>query len=264
MKAPLQTGLALIFGLAFVGLAQAADLSDRFYKAPAVSDTWTGFYAGLGVGGRQSSSDWTTTAAFTPAGGVFPFASDPGARFSRTDFRASGYAGYNWQVAPTWVVGLEADFGWANNRDTVGLIPGLVNLNGGTFAEVRASWDASLRARAGYLIAPQWLVYATGGVAFQHLEAIATCPADPAVCNPAAGTQSASNSDVRAGWTIGGGLETKFASNWLARVEYRYSDYGNYSFTALPFSANNFGANASVSTRTQIVTLGLAYKFGSY
>jgi outer membrane immunogenic protein len=264
MKAPLQAGLALIFGLGFVGVAQGADLSDRFYKAPAATGTWTGFYAGLGVGERWSNSDWTTTAAFTPAGGAFPFATDTGARFSSTNFRASGYAGYNWQLAQTWVVGLEADFGWANNRDSIGLIPGLVNLSGGTSVEVKASWDASLRARAGYLITPQWLAYATGGVAVQHLEAIATCPADAAVCNPAAGTQSASNSTDRVGWTIGGGLETKFASNWLARIEYRYSDYGRYSFTALPFSVNNFGANASLSTRTQLVTVGLAYKFGSY
>ena len=265
MRSPLLAGVFALFALSTLEAASAADLPAKMgvYKAPAAAGSWDGFYAGLGLGARWANSDWTTTAAFTPAGGPFGFASDPNASFASAAFRPSGYAGYNWQVAPAWVVGLEADIGWANNHDTIGLIPGLINLNGGTSAEVKASWDASLRARAGYLITPQWLAYATGGVAFQHIEVIATCPGDAAVCNPAT-TQSASNSSDRVGWTIGGGLETKLSQNWLARVEYRYSDFGSYSFTALPWNANSFGANATLSTKTNMVTVGLAYKFGSY
>ena len=134
-------------------------------------------------------------------------------------------------------------------------------LNAGSFTEVKGTWDASLRARAGYLINPMILAYATGGAAFQHVEAIATCPADTTVCNPAVGTQSFSNSTNRTGWTVGGGLEAMFMRNWLARIEYRYSDLGSFSFTAIPFSISTFGANATLSTKTQIVTAGLGYKF---
>jgi len=264
MKAP---SLAVIAMLAAVSVAHAADLSNKpLYKAPVpiVSENWSGLYVGAGVGARFADPKWTTTAAFTPAGAPFPLSTDPNATFSNAAFRFSGYAGYNWQVSPIWVVGLEGDFGWANNRSTLASrIPGLGIVNGGSFSEVRGSWDASLRARAGYLVAPQWLAYATGGVAFQHLEAIATCPADPNnVCNPATGTQSFTSSSNRVGWTVGAGLETKLTQNWLARVEYRYSDFGSFSFVALPISATTFGANATLSTVTHMATLGLAYKFG--
>ena len=190
------------------------------------------------------------------------FTTDPSASFSSDLFRVSGYVGYNWQVAPVWVVGLEADYGWGNNKSTLASrIPGLGVLNGGSFTEVKGKWDASLRARAGLLVTPTLLAYATGGLAYQRIEAIATCPADTTVCDPAVGTQSFSNSSNRVGWTVGGGLEAMFAQNWLARVEYRYSDFDTFSFTAIPFSVSTFGANADLSTKTHIVTGGLAYKF---
>jgi outer membrane immunogenic protein len=246
--------------------AMAADLRAKapVYKAPApvAVSNWTGFYAGVGVGGRWMDNDWTTTATFAPNGVPIPFTTDPSASFSSDSFRVSGYVGYNWQVAPVWVVGLEADYGWGNNKSTLASrIPGLGVLNGGSFTEVKGKWDASLRARAGVLVTPTLLAYATGGLAYQRIEAIATCPADTTVCNPAVGTQSFSNSSNRVGWTVGGGLEAMLAPNWLARVEYRYSDFDTFSFTAIPFSVSTFGANADLSTKTHIVTGGLAYKF---
>ena len=262
MRAP---WLALVVALTAVSAVHAADLPNKaVYKAPSTvaNATWSGFYVGAGIGMRSSDSNWTTTAALTPGGGPFAFTTDPTAKFASSAFRLSGYAGYNWQVSPVWVLGVEGDFGWANNHRTLDTrIPGIGLLSAGSFTEVKGSWDASARARAGYLITPQWLAYATGGVAFQHLEAIATCPADANVCNPATGTQSFSSSTNRVGWTVGGGLETKLTQNWLARAEYRYSDFGNFSFVAVPFSANIFGANANLSTTTHLVTLGLAYKF---
>jgi outer membrane immunogenic protein len=258
--------LAAVAVFGFASVAFAADLPTKapVYNAPppAVASTWTGFYVGAGVGARWMDSDWTATAAFDPTGPAIPFATDPSASFSSAAFRISGYAGYNWQVAPVWVVGLEGDFGWANNHDTLGSrIPGLGVLNGGSFTEVKGSWDASLRARAGYLINPTLLAYVAGGAAFQHVEAIATCPGDVSICKPASLTRSFSNSNNRVGWTVGGGLETMIMRNWLARIEYRYSDLGSFSFTAIPFTASTFGANANLSTTTQIVTVGLGYKF---
>jgi outer membrane immunogenic protein len=254
-----------ILAVSAVG-ATAADMAPRYTKAPvmaAPASDWSGFYVGAGVGGKWMDSDWNTTTAFFPTGAVIPFTTDPHARFSGSAVRFSAYAGYNWQLSPVWVAGIEGDVGYADNHRTeASRIPGLGLLNAGSFTQVKGTWDASIRGRAGYLITPSLLAYGTAGVSFQHVQAVATCPADTFVCNPAVGTQSFSNSSDRVGWTVGGGLEGKISQNWLARAEYRYSDFGAFSFNAIPFTISTFGANARLSTTTQIVTVGLAYKFG--
>ena len=106
-----------------------------------------------------------------------------------------------------------------------------------------------------------WVAYVTGGGAFQNIDAIATCPGDLFVCNPNTGTQSKKSSEIQVGWTVGGGLEGMVGPNWLARIEYRYSDLGNFSFTALQFNINAHGADAHLSTTRHIVNVGLAYKW---
>ena len=127
MKKLLLAGVAA--GAFFGAPALAADLPTKapaYIAAPAPMLGWTGFYAGIGLGARWMDSAWTTTAAFDPGGGALPFSTDPNATFSGATFRISGYAGYNWQVASVWVVGIEGDFGWADNHDTLGSrIPGL-------------------------------------------------------------------------------------------------------------------------------------------
>jgi outer membrane immunogenic protein len=249
---------------ALSGSAFGADIPARqSVLSPVAVANWSGAYAGLGLGGRMIDSDWTTTEIFAPTGVPIPFfLSDPAASFSSTALRASAYAGYNWQINPTWVWGVEADFGWADNHDKEGTrIPGLgFFLNSGSFAEVTGSWDASLRLRGGMLFTPSLLGYVTGGVAFQHLEAKATCPGDITVCNPAVGTQSFSSSTTRTGWTAGVGLEAMMSAHWLARLEYRYADFGDFSFVAIPASSSTFGANAGLSTTTHTLTAGLAWK----
>lgn len=241
--------------------ALAADMPVKapVYKAAApAAETWTGFYTGIGVGARWLDPNWTTTAARTPGGGVGPFTSSPTANFDSTVFRASGYAGYNWQISPVSVVGIEGDFGWAGNRRTVGFIPGI---GPGVFnsTQVKGDWDASIRGRTGYLINSTWMAYVTGGAAFQNIDVTATCISDAVVCIV---FNSKKNSKTLAGWTVGGGLEGMLTRNWLARIEYRYSDFGDYSFTALPLvPATSFGANARLSPTSQIATVGLAYKW---
>jgi outer membrane immunogenic protein len=241
--------------------AFAADMPTKapVYKAAApAAETWTGFYTGIGVGARWLDPNWTTTAAFNPIGDPTPFTSSPTANFDSTAFRVSGYAGYNWQVSPVSVVGIEGDFGWAGNRRTIGFIPG-IGPGVANSTQVKGDWDASIRGRAGYLINPTWMAYVTGGAAFQNIDVTATCISDVVVC---VAFNSKKNSKTQAGWTVGGGLEGMLMRNWLARIEYRYSDFGSSSFTALPFVVpTSFGANARLSTTSQIVTVGLAYKW---
>jgi outer membrane immunogenic protein len=66
------------------------------------------------------------------------------------------------------VVGWEGDIAWANNNKTIVGIPGLesptvAGAPGGDFSNIKQTWDASIRGRAGFLAVPSVLLYATGG-----------------------------------------------------------------------------------------------------
>jgi outer membrane immunogenic protein len=82
------------------------------------SDQWNGFYAGIDTGGVAlgASGPSHVTGCLATVVGCTPTvggADEP--QGSSRFFKPSGLiggaqAGYNWQVAPKWTVGIEADF----------------------------------------------------------------------------------------------------------------------------------------------------------
>src|SRR5205823_13200133 len=118
--------------------------------------SWAGMYAGVSAGLRWADVTWTTTAIVPPPPGTIPASQS----FSDRSFRAGGYLGYNWQIAPTTIFGVEADFAWADAKRSVGGIPGTYNAAGATAAlandssQVKEGWDSSVRARFGLLLGP--------------------------------------------------------------------------------------------------------------
>ena len=106
-------------GVAIAALiAGPAIAADR--PAPAVVESWTGFYAGASLGGRFTDSNWMTTCLSVGApGGIgcpVNLIAQNGSRFTLSNpsafasatLRPSVYVGYNWQIG-SWVVGAEAD-----------------------------------------------------------------------------------------------------------------------------------------------------------
>jgi len=230
----------------------AADMPVKASAAPY--DPWTGFYVGGSVGARSSEVDWRTVTF-----SVGPPLLDNPASLDKTGVRIGSYVGYNWKIAPAWLAGLEADIAWGDNKKTHTPWPGTSGIfgaaSGHDFVTAKLGLDGSLRGRLGVLVNPNSLVYATGGVAWQEIKTIATCDGTlPSAC---AAPRSESSSTIKAGWTIGGGVEAILSKNWFGRVEYRYSDFGHVS--------NNFGPGpsftANVNVRTNTTLLGLAYKY---
>ena len=253
--------------IALTQLVSAADLAP-VYKSPApIASNWSGFYVGGSLGGRWADSTWTTTAIGDPQGPADPTTTP--ASFNGSTFRIAAYLGYNWQFAPQWLVGLEADAGWAQRTITLAGIPGTfgtggqgVDLGATAFdsSSVKLGWDGSLRGRIGFLVAPTWLLYATGGLAWQHVSINATCDGSFFNASWCVAVRNEAASTTRLGWTVGGGIETLFWNNWLLRAEYRYADYGSID--------HGFFADASIdqvvmtqSLRTNTGLVGLAYKF---
>jgi len=262
-------GGALLAGLAFAGPAPAADLAARpFTKAPpATASSWTGFYAGLGLGFRSTQADLTTTSVLRD--GVPRDLSDAVVTqpFDGSGFRVNPYAGFNWQVAPSWVVGVEGDVGFGDQATALPGFRASPRFGSSTFAvdglSVKTSWDASLRGRAGYLVMPATLVYVTGGIAWQHFDVTSLCVSAP--CNNATPVE-VSNAATKAGLTFGGGLETALWGNWLLRAEYRYADFGTTPFAIARTTTGAGGAltvdNFDTRLRTHTASVGLAWKFG--
>jgi len=255
----------------------AADLPEKtVYQVPVVAPvwSWSGIYIGGDVGAKWANTTWTTTSIALPGFAVVVDRSSP-RDYDSSGLRLGGYVGHSWQFAPRWVVGVEADWAYANKKVATAGIPGCSILcivgfpgPGADASSVKMGWDASARARVGFLVLPNLLAYGTGGIAWQHFEASATCqhsgPDPICIILPGSPFATVTNKVTRTGWTIGGGLEARISGNWLLRGEYRYSDFGTWGNAfnlGLPSGSPTI-VNSQLKITTQIATLGIAYKFG--
>jgi outer membrane immunogenic protein len=85
---------------------------------------------------------------------------------------------------------------------------------------VKAGRDIEAGARAGFIVAPQTLIY--GKVSYANLQIRAR------YTDSAAPADNFSGHDERGGIRFGAGIERSFSKNVYAKVEYRYTDYKNY------------------------------------
>jgi len=235
------TVAAAIAAFGFVNAASAADMSTKapIVKAPlTVPYNWTGCYIGGDVGyawGRDSDSERVTAT-----GAASPF-SPPGTA-SPDGVKAGGYLGCNWQTS-VFVFGLEGDAEWANLKGSTPFnVPAPAD-----FYETTIKSQESIRGRVGYAM-DRVLFYATGGVAFANINEHDQVGATGAFTN---------NSTRRTGWTLGAGVDYAFTGNWIGRIEYRYADFGTFSYVPTVFAA--FTENHKVTENA--IRFGLAYKF---
>jgi outer membrane immunogenic protein len=168
--------LALYASAALIaGPAMAADLGAPVYRRPVVAAvyTWTGFYVGVNAGYAWGDSNQSSIFSCPGAVGTCTYsipadlaavtAAATGSVQSH-GFTGGGQAGYNWQ-AGAWVYGIETDFDAFHLRGSLAAgahFPAAVS----SFTvgnSLDTDWLFTARARAGVLIAPAALLYATGG-----------------------------------------------------------------------------------------------------
>src|SRR5207237_3144622 len=160
----------------------------------------------------------------------------------RDGFIGGGQIGYNWQ-AGNFVAGVEADIQWLSGRGSgtvatsipLPTFPG--NFINTTLAATNSvDWLGTLRGRAGFTLAPAFLIYATGGLAYG--EAKSSTAINQVLVGPATGGANApyasvaNFSETRVGWTAGAGGEWMFSGNWSAKLEYLHYDLGSVSYGA--------------------------------
>ncbi len=257
----LATALLATAALGVAFSASAADVPVRapVYKAPApvVAYNWSGFYIGGHAGyGWMDSTDRLSdvTGATLVASGAIA-SSIP---LDPKGFVGGGQIGYNWQIAPMWVFGLEADISWTDFDETASL-PGPADPSRIVTAHQKLDWFGTVRGRLGVTPTDRWLAYVTGGFAYGR-GSLSTALTRTTGCAGANNCQQGSVSDTLTGWTVGGGLEWALANNWSVKAEYLYFDLGSLShlMTDPFFPLTTF--RASTDFKGHIIRAGINYK----
>lgn len=220
--------------------AHAADLTVKAppATAPVAVYNWTGLYVGVNGGWGWGQQD--------PLNLISP-------RFDRSSFNINGGmvgGTFGAQIQQGAIVlGFEADLDWADIRGSGVTIPTVDGLPIGSTLDVTTKMEAigTARARAGVAI-NNWLVYATGGVAFIKETANGTTIAG-VPCGTAGILSGCAESHWRPGVALGGGTEWGFAQNWTAKAEYLYVAAAGTGFSV---------------DHVNIVRAGINYKFGAF
>jgi outer membrane immunogenic protein len=209
--------------------ALAADLGGRRYANPQLSPMpmYTGFYVGGHVGGALSSDN--------NINGLATGSNENGRLLGGVQ------VGADYQFAPNWVAGIEGQYSWLGNNNSIIFPGGLVYFN-----NQRAL--GSVTGRLGYGWGPA-LPYVKGGYAYSDNSESLTLGGVPVAFTL--------DSGHRDGYTVGAGLEYMFAPTWSAKVEYQYYNFGNTRFVA-PAPLVPFG---SFSNDDHALKVGLNYRF---
>lgn len=224
----------------------AADMPVKARPAPPVPYfSWTGCYLGAHIGGAWGRKEFSdpTGLNFAPPGQAVNFA-------VRGPI-GGGQIGCDYQFAPNFVVGLEADIAAASIRGDAN-DPFFAGKN---FAS-RTSWLASATGRAGYAF-DRTLIYAKGGAAWAR-DQYDTTGAFLGF------TSAATVRENRAGWIAGLGVEQMIWDNWSIKLEYDHYDFGTRRVTFFDPAGGLGGVvfDADVRQRIDAVKVGINYRFG--
>ncbi len=221
----------LLGAVSSIALATSAHAADALIEeAPVAGYQWSGFYIGVGVGAganvAELSTDFIPEASFNGIGaeGVF----------------GELTVGYDYLVAPRFLVGALADVHYSNVETTFE-IP-FFDLD----ASASDTYGFDVGLRAGYLLTPSTLGYVLGGYAWQKGEI------------EVSGGGDSLDAD-RDGYFVGVGVETAIASNWTLKTEYRFTQFGNMNILE-DLGAPDGILDTEVSSHT--FRVGANYRFG--
>jgi len=265
--------LASAGAMALAGPAFAADLAPPPVYVPP-PPMWTGFYVGVNAGYEWSATQNVNIVSV-------PILSDPtgivggvsGLANGNVHVIGGGQAGYNYQFASSWVVGIEADIDGVASANgngalaTFGTVGGVLPVTTDLNASKTIDYLGTVRGRFGFLLLPSLLIYGDGGLAYG--EFFMNADAVQGATNGFLGAGTRTINYTKVGWTAGGGLEWMVFPNWSVKLEYLYYDLGTVTsadalFALTPVSPV-VGAYAASQNRTHlngnIVRAGINYHF---
>jgi len=178
-------------------VAFAAAVGGSFLATPALAAPFNGPYVGAQVG-WQSEKMRDVKSSF----GTIPV------NDTKESITSGVFVGYDATIDRRFVVGAEAGVDLASDDEVQASLAG-------TNYSVDPKYSFDVTARAGYLVDPKTLLYVRGG--YTNARVRATIVNGTAI-------ESASRSED--GWLAGAGVERQVAQNVTARLEYRFSKFG--------------------------------------
>ena len=215
--------VACAFTTILAGSASAADLRYKAPPPPPAVYSWTGVYAGLNVGGGIGVSSTAQNATFNSTVlGINGLLAGGTNSLAMTGWLLGAQAGFNWQVAPSIVLGIEGDWQWTSQQgSTVNSTPPAAlaffgaGANGFGYSlatQQKLTEIATARARGGVVVQNS-LWYVTGGAAWGTIKdsygfsGSANPVIFPAALQPGPFLNSAASfSASKWGWTVGAGV----------------------------------------------------------
>lgn len=270
----------ILGGVAISALLIAAPLSianaaDMPVKAPPMAPvvapvySWTGFYiggdAGLALENASGTSNFIDTYAAPPD--IYNPQSNS---LHDVGFLAGGEIGYNWQVDPNWMLGVEGDWDWLRTsynfcrQTNINSLPCTDNDLGFETIGSQTNWLATARARVGVTMG--WImVYGTGGAAWGSVATTESLSCLVEGCGSSSLKLAASSTvtQIKTGWTAGVGVEGMLDAHWSVKAEFLYVDLGNFSdtFTTVGTAGYTQSVAFSRDERFDIIRGGLNYRF---
>ncbi len=231
---------ATALSLSLIAISNAAVANEPVLTA------WNGLYAGLHGGWGEADFDHSfyTNGHYNSAPGqTFNYNGDGGLY--------GAHIGSNWQQ-DFWVIGLEAAAtGSSINKSNV--VSPFFPVTDRWASEI--NWIATVTPRIGIVPHENLLVYAKGGLAAGSFRDYVKDNSDFVDVN-----------NTLVGFTVGGGFEVDFGSNWALGVEYNFYDFGNrrIATNGVKFLGGPCGCSTdhNLEVIAQSVLVRLSYKFG--
>ena len=251
-------------------IIRAALLAPFFIVAAAqlaLAQDYSGFYAGLNIGGSHTSAR-ANQSLFSPlcaaggGGGGNGCALQQAAinsvapSLNEGSFTGGGQVGFNWRSG-ILVIGVEADLNYVDFSRTQTTPVTWVTNNGGQKTVVTVmgfdsdNYVATIRPRIGLVSLNNSLLYITGGWAFADLN----FSNNSTVYNQGGGGPNipihatwSGSSSKNTGYVWGVGFEYPWAPGATFKVEYQHLEFDLPEFTAV--NSTNLGGNFSLTNAT--------------
>ena len=271
---------ALAAGILVTGAVTsfAADMPLKARPLVAPAWSWTGFYGGIN-GGYAVGSDPFTQGYVGNINN--PVNLSTISTVNSTIVPKGGFAGlqdgYNYQIG-SLVWGVEGDWQWADQKarscglscsftqtpDNVGDFRfGASGTAGSLSVDQKINWFATARGRVGWTPIEGTMLYATAGGAWMGVDETDQIRYVQALAGNVF-TTTASFSNTKSGYAVGGGAEFRLWGNWTGKVEYLHIDVSGTNNSAAHFATPVIGPIVLTTTtstiRNDLVRVGLNYK----